>query len=534
MLEKWLILSWSLVSNMTITSFSFYILIAVGVALFYILPKNYQWVELLVLSLIFYYYAATPYTIVYLIISTLIAYISTMVMKKIRSRDSYKQTILFTITIIAIVINVLIWFFLKGKGLWAFFAQSLISHVCKSKMDSLLNMQLIAALGMGYYTLQIIGYIIDCYWQNVEPQSNPLKLFLFTAYFPQLTTGPISRYTQLETLFEKHKFQYQNIAYGAQRILWGFMKKIVLAERVGILVSTIIADTETYRGFYSWLVILLYPIQMYADFSGCMDIVLGVSELFDIHLAENFKNPFFARTSQEFWQRWHITLGTWAKDYVLYPLLKSKPMITFGKYTKKKFGKKIGKFLVNAVGMFILWMVMGIWHGGWQYIVGVSLWYWIILMLGDLLAPVFAKLTTTLHMKTESFGWHLFQSCRTYLIYAIGATFFSMGVSKGLALLQDAWKVFTVKNYANPWIFFNGSLLSLGITYGDINVFILAVLMLIIVAVLREKYGYARIWIQNQSVIFRWMIWIGLFLFVLIWGKYGPEYSAAEFIYQGF
>lgn len=519
---------------MAITSFSFLVLITVGIALYYILPKALQWIELLVLSMVFYYYAATPYTIVYLVISTLIAYTSTLLMSKIRSKENHKQTVPFAVAIIAITLNTLIWFALKGRGIWAFCARQLISRVYISEVDSLLHMQLIAALGMGYYTLQVLGYIIDCYWGTVKPQKNPLKLFLFTAYFPQLTTGPISRYAQLETLFEKHKFQYQNIAFGSQRILWGFMKKIVLAERIGILISAISEKTGTYTGYYSWLVILLYPIQMYADFSGCMDIVLGVSELFDIHLAENFKNPFFSRTSQEFWQRWHITLGTWAKDYVLYPLLKSEPMIKFGKFTKKKFGKKTGKFLVNAVGMFILWMVMGIWHGGSQYIVGVSLWYWIILMLGELLAPVFQKITTVLEMKTESFGWHLFQSSRTYIIYAIGAAFFSAGISQGLALLQDAWKVMTVKSYANPWIFFDGSLLKLGITYGDINIFILAVIMLIIAAILREKYGYARIWIQNQSFIFRWMIWIGLFLFVLIWGKYGPGYSAEEFIYQGF
>ncbi len=519
---------------MSITSFSFLALITIGVIIYYILPKAWQWVELLLLSLVFYYYAAMPYTILYLIASTVIAYVSTMLMDKLRRNNNYKHSVLFAITILSLAINISIWFIIKGKGLWAFFAERFISHIYISPVDSLLNMQLISALGMGYYTLQVLGYIIDCYWENVIPQKNPLKLFLFVAYFPQLTTGPISRYAQLETLFEKHKFQYQNIAFGAQRILWGFVKKIVLAERVGILVSAINGDPQGYTGFYSWIAILLYPLQMYADFSGCMDIVLGVSEMFGIQLAENFKNPFFARTSQEFWQRWHITLGTWAKDYVLYPFLKTKPIVKFGKYTKKRFGKKAGKFLVNLIGMFVLWMVMGMWHGGLRYIVGVSLWYWVILMLGDLLAPAFLKITTALHMKTDSFAWHLFQSGRTYLIYAVGATFFSLGVTEGIALIHDAWKVFSVKGYANPWIFFDGSLLALGIKYRDINIIIIVVVMLIIVALLREKYEYARIWIQNQSFVFRWGIWLGLFVFILIWGKYGPGYSAAEFIYQGF
>ena len=519
---------------MSITSFGFLLLVTIGVMVYYLFPPKLQWVELLIVSLLFYYYAATPYTIGYLVVSTVIAYASTMLISKLRNRTDCRPAVQLAITIVALIINILIWFVIKGRGLWALFAERLLSHVYISQLDSLLNMQLIAALGMGYYTLQILGYIIDCYWENITPQRNPLKLFLFVAYFPQLTTGPISRYSQLQSLYSGHKFEYRNIAFGAQRILWGFVKKIVLAERVGILVSTINASPDLYTGFYSWLVILLYPLQMYADFSGCMDIVLGVSEMFGIQLAENFNNPFFSRTSQEFWQRWHITLGTWAKDYVLYPLLKSKPMVKFGKLTKKKFGKKCGKILVNLVGMFVLWMVMGIWHGGLRYIVGVSLWYWVILMLGDLLSPVFVRITKAFNMKTESFAWHLFQSGRTYLIYAIGATFFSLGVTGGFALLKDAWKVMSVKDYANPWIFFDGSLTNLGITYGDINLMIIVVAMLIIVAILREKYGYARIWIEKQSFLFRWTIWLGLFVFVLIWGKYGPGYSASEFIYQRF
>lgn len=520
---------------MSVTSFSFLLMVAVGTVVYYIIPHRVQWIVLLALSLIFYYKAGTPYTIIYLIASAAIAYVATMLIAYIeRGGGKIYPSMPFVITIVALVLNVAIWFIVKGRGLWAFFIGRLMQHISIPYGDELLGMQFVAALGMGYYTLQIIGYVIDCYWKNITPQKNPFKLFLFTVYFPQLTTGPISRYSQLETLYEPHKFEYHNIAFGAQRILWGFIKKIVLAERVSIIVTEITSATDTYFGFYSWLAILLYPIQMYADFSGCMDIVLGVSEMFGIKLAENFNNPFFSRTSQEFWQRWHITLGTWAKDYVLYPLLKSNPMIKFGKYARKKFGRKAGKFLINAVGMFVLWMVMGIWHGGMRYIVGVSLWYWLILMSGDLLSPVFAKITSACKMKTDSFSWHLFQSARTYLIYAVGATFFSVGVGKGIALLKDALKVFFVPDYANPWIFFDESILNFDVSYGDINIIIFVVFLLFVVAILRERYGYARIWMEQQSFVLRWIVWLGLFVFVLIWGKYGPGYDAAEFIYKGF
>ena len=236
---------------MSITSFYYLVLITLGVLIYYVIPQKAQWVILLCLSLVFYYFAATPYTIGYLIASTLIAYISTIWVQRRREKNGREAKGLLTITIVALVINIVIWFTVKGRGLWIPFASRFITWHYSSKLDSLINLQLIASLGMGYYTLQVLGYIIDCYWENVIPQKNPFKLFLFVAYFPQLTTGPISRYSQLETLYDRHKFEYQNIAFGAQRILWGFTKKIVLAERIGIIVSGINAAPSTYTGFYS-------------------------------------------------------------------------------------------------------------------------------------------------------------------------------------------------------------------------------------------------------------------------------------------
>lgn len=518
---------------MTITSFRFLLLIALGLIIYYVLPKSWQWVELLLLSLVFYYFAARTYTIIYLVISTFTAYVCTMQMDRMRKSGKCRRGAINALTATALAVNILLWFVFKGQDFWTAAIRGLNVLHPSSSLDTLLNVKLVAALGMGYYTLQVLGYILDCAWETVEPQRNLFKLFLFVCFFPQLITGPISQYSQLESIYQKHKFQYVNVAHGAQRILWGFFKKLVLAERVGILLSGITENLDAYHGFYSWIVILLYPVQMYADFSGCMDIVIGVAEMFDIHLVENFRNPFFSRTSQEFWQRWHITLGAWAKGYVLYPLLKSKWMVKFSKFTRKKFGKEIGKFIATSVGMFVLWMVMGIWHGAVRYIVGVSLWYWTILMLGELSAPIFRKITNRLGFQTDSFSWHLFQSVRTYFIYAIGATFFGMGLRKGALLLKQAAEVITGEAF-NPWIFFDESIVNFGITWGDINLIIVAVFLLFVVGYLREKYGYARVWMDKQSIVFRWFSWIALFLLVLIYGKYGAGYNAAAFIYQGF
>lgn len=517
---------------MTITSFHFLVFLTIALVIYYILPGRFQWMGLLVMSLVFYHYSARTRTILYLLISTLSAYACTMGIETIRQKQGENTKKISLLTTAAVAINFALWFVFKGYEFWAAAIKG-IEHFYKTPLSKLLDIELVAALGMGYYTLQIAGYVLDCAWGTVTPQKNPFKLFLFVCFFPQLTTGPISQYSQLEALYQSHPFQPDHITRGAQRILWGFFKKLVLAERAGVLVSGITANLNAYPGCYAWIAILMYPIQMYADFSGCMDIVIGAAEMFDIQLAENFRNPFFSRSSQEFWQRWHITLGAWARNYVLYPLMKAKFMVKFGKFTRKKFGKNAGKFIATCVSMFILWIAIGAWHGGFRFIVGVSLWYWIILMSGELLSPVFQKTTDKLGIRTDNFSWHLFQSARTYLIYAIGITFFSGGVGKGIELLKSAAGVFTGTAF-NPWVLFDESILRLGITWGDINLIIIAVLLLIIVGILSEKYGYARNWIEKQGFAFRWFIWITLFLLVLIYGKYGPEYHAEDFIYQRF
>ena len=508
---------------MTVTSFSFFVLLAGGAIIYYLVPGKAQWMILLGLSLIFYYYAATPYTIVFLMVSTGVAYIATNLISSEKLKNAAKlKKIIPGIAFTGIVINVAIWFVLKGGSFW-----TIGGHFFEGLSDSL-----VAALGMGYYTAQVIGYILDCYWGISAPQKNPLKLFLFVCFFPQLTVGPISKYSQLQSLYERHRFSYDNLCLGSQRILWGLFKKLVISDRVGILVSGIWADTETYTGFWPWIAVFLYPLQIYTDFSGCVDIVLGAAELFGIKLPENFNNPFASKSVQEFWQRWHITLGTWAKDYVYYPVLKSKVLVSLGRWSKKRFTKRVAKFIPWALGMGILWFVMGFWHGSVRHIAGVSAWYWCILVLGELFGPALKRVLNILKIDTECFSWQLFQKVRTYIIFALGSTFFA---ATGLHTAMDRYEILlTSLQQLNPWIFFDGSVLNLGVTWLDINLIILGIYLLSKVAYLREHYGYARIWIQKQILPFRWLIWIVLFLLVLIYGLYGPGYDASEFIYQGF
>ncbi len=517
--------------DMSVISFNYLILIVVGIVIYYMIPLKWQWAELLFLSLIFYYLAAAPYTILCIVFSAGVTYISTHLM----CREKIKESLVIRRTILMWggVLNVLPWLVLSARDLWL--TPSVLLHQYFDFIPEVKAFPFPAAMGMGYYTCQAIGYMVDCYWESEKAQKNFFKLLLFFIFFPQLTVGPISRYHQLSGLFERHTFSYKNISFGAQRILWGLFKKLVLAERLSTIVSSIWTGMEVYMGFYHWIAVFLYPIQIYSDFSGCMDIVLGTAEMFGISMPENFNNPFFSKSVQEFWQRWHITLGAWAKDYVMYPTLKSSLMVKLRKKTERRFGKRIGRVIPTMLAVGLVWLVMGIWHGGIKHIFGVSLYYWIILMFGELFSPVILYLTKWLQIKVESFSWKLFQCIRTYLIFSLGGIFFvADNTSQAIYFMKSLFSMFISPKTVNPWIFFDESILRLGVTYADINIIIFSVICIVLAAVIKEKNGNVREWIRIQCIGFRWIIWISLFIVIIVYGKYGSGYIPGEFIYQGF
>jgi D-alanyl-lipoteichoic acid acyltransferase DltB (MBOAT superfamily) len=188
-----------------------------------------------------------------------------------------------------------------------------------------------------------------------------------------------------------------------------------------------------YQGLNVWLGTAAFCFQLYADFSGCMDIIMGTSECFGIYLPENFHTPFFSRSIQEFWRRWHITLGAWLRDYIMNPILKSDFSYHLKQRSMKLLGKKRGKKIHVYLAMFVLWMAMGLWHGSsWKYAIGEGLWFWLLIVLGECFAPLLKKLVQVFRIPTESFGWHLFQSVRTFLCFMVGMVFFR-GVTTSVA-----------------------------------------------------------------------------------------------------
>ena len=281
---------------------------------------------------------------------------------------------------------------------------------------------IVLPLGISFYTFQSIGYLLDVYNEKYEAEENFAKYMLFVSYFPQMIQGPINRYDALGQQFQKqHEWNGERATKALYRIFYGLLKKYAIANILAVAIAnTFDAPTYDYAGITVIFAILLYSAQQYADFSGGIDMVLGVSELFGIHMAENFKQPYFSTSLADFWRRWHISLGRWMRDYVFYPFALTKPMKNFGKWANKKLGKHLGRVLPAAIGNLLVFFIVGIWHGAeWHYVIW-GLYNGAVIALSDILAPVYDKISDVLKINKKAKWYHVFAIIRTFIVVNIG------------------------------------------------------------------------------------------------------------------
>jgi len=232
---------------------------------------------------------------------------------------------------------------------------------------------------MSFYTFHSVGYLMDVYRSKYPAEHNFCKYFTFISYFPHLLQGPFSRFDGLgKSIFEMHSFSYDRLCEGCARIVWGFFKKVVIADQLGVVVSAITQHYTNYTGTHIFMSIIFYGIQLYADFSGYMDIMCGFSHILGIKLSENFEQPYFARTIDDFWRRWHITLGHWFRDYVFYPVSMGKVAQQIGRRARGKWGPKMGKLVPGYYALIFVWTATGLWHGAsWTFLI----WGWLNMLV---------------------------------------------------------------------------------------------------------------------------------------------------------
>ena len=217
----------------------------------------------------------------------------------------------------------------KKRGVLALGIVLILGALVTLKYLRVFGVTLAAPIGISYYSLQAISYMTDVYRGTQESCKNPIKVALYLSFFPQIMEGPISRFSETaDALYGGNSIQFENLVFGYQRIIWGLFKKMVIADRLAPLVAKVFSNYNNFDGAAILVGVLAYTMQLYMEFSGCMDIIMGSGEIFGVPLPENFRQPFFAKNAGDFWRRWHITLGAWLKEYVFYPISLAKPVKT--------------------------------------------------------------------------------------------------------------------------------------------------------------------------------------------------------------
>ncbi len=508
---------------MSITSFYFLCFYAILLILYYIVPGKVQWMLLLAASGVYYLLSGNGWLILYPLATATVCYTGGYILSKAQSQGKKRAALIFTL-----FGTVGILFVLKYVNFGIYTYNGIASLFHGGTIDAI---QFLIPLGISFYTLSLLGYVIDIYYGIGQVSTNFLQFLLYGMFFPTMISGPIMRYGKMsEELCKPHKLQYEQVTRGIQRMLWGFFKKLVIAERMAMIVNTVYNDASAYQGSYFWIASICFVIQLYTDFSGCMDIVLGLGQSFGITLPENFKTPFFSKSIAEFWRRWHITLGSFMKDYVFYPLLRTNLFTRVGKKMREKLGKKRGKQVTTFCAMFLLWFTVGIWHGGeWKYVLGSGLFHWCYIVLGELAEPVFKNWMEKRGLNPRNKILNGLRMVRTFLLVDLAFVFFrAENVKVGLGI----WKsMFTVWN---PMVFFSGTLFTIGLDWVEFIIATVSLSIFITVSVLQERKGSVRDLIAAKKLPVRWLLWYALLFYTILLGYYGPGYSAAEFIYQGF
>ena len=387
-------------------------------------------------------------------------------------------------------------------------------------------LNLLLPLGISFYVFQTSGYLIDVYRGRTSAEKNPLKYALFAAWFPQMIQGPINRYDKLQPqLLAGNDFNADNLKYGVQLMIWGMLKKVFLADPLAGAVGELYGNYGQYPGAALFLGAALYCVQLYCDFSGGTDLVRGVSQLFGVEMAENFRRPYFARSVDEFWRRWHISLGEWMKDYLFYPLALSGPMNRLGKRVKGSLGPHLGKLTGPCLSTLVVFLAVGIWQGPGFSNIAYGLWNGGLMSLAMLCAPLTGKVRERLDLRDGKWWFRGFQTLRTLLLVIIGR-YFSRADSlrQALGMLKR-----TVLHFgpAGPGLF-----TSFGLTGFDWLRLGIAAAVLLAVSILQERGMPIRKTLEKQSPAVQFGVLFAAVLLLVACVYLNTDYTAIMYVYE--
>ena len=502
---------------MLFNSLSYLIFFPAIALAYFLIPWQKVRNALLLIGSYYFYMCWDPRFILLMLGCTLVTYLDGLFIDISRREDKEgvapekrrtgRATLYTTVTII-FTLSVVAWF--KYANFLTESTVSLFALVGVQIKIPKLNIAL--PVGISFFTFQSLSYVIDVYRGKTKAEKNFFRYALFVSFFPQLVAGPIERSSNLLGQFqEKHAFDSREAAKGFMLMIWGYFMKVVVADRVAMLVDQIYNYYGSYEGVIPILGTVLFAVQIYCDFNGYTTIAIGSAQVMGFHLMQNFKEPYLATSVADFWRRWHISLTSWFRDYIYFPL----------------GGSRCAKWK-RYRNIMIVFLVSGLWHGAaWTYVIWGGL-NGLMQIIGDILKPVREKALDKLGVNRKSFGHRLAQMLLTFILVDIAWVFFrATDLSSAIHIIKSSF-------VWNPWLLVDGTLYTLGLERADFWLMVLSILILLFVDILHEKGVSIRDSLLAWPLPLRWAVLYGALFWILLFGVYGPAFDAASFIYFQF
>ncbi len=491
---------------MQFVSLTFLLFLIITVGIYFIIPKNFRYIWLLIASWGFYYKLSHKLLIL-LVAVTFITYVFGRLLDNGESSEKKQKR---PVLISGIVILLLVLGYFKYTGFLLETVKSLQSAMGLEPLGIAAKIAL--PVGISFYIFQAIGYLADCYMGKIPVEKNYLRLSLFISFFPQVMSGPIERAGNMLPQFkEPESFSYENMRDGLLLMMWGYFQKIIIADRLAVLVDHIYNSYENYNGTLLFLATIFYTLEIYTDFAGYSNIAIGSAKILGIDIMQNFEQPYLSRSIPEFWRRWHISLSSWLRDYLYIPLGGNR----------KGFARKL-------INICIVFAISGLWHGAAWTFVFWGLLHGLYQVFGILTKPLRQSITDNLGIDREGFALKLVNVVVTFMLVNIGWIFFRAPDFK------VAWYVLSHMWTCKPWVLLDGTLFNLGLAAADVRLLALSILVLAIVSALNYKGVSIRKALTEQTLWIRWVVYIAAVLFIVTCGVWGPGYDAASFIYSSF
>lgn len=495
---------------MLFNSIHFLLFFPIVTLVYFLIPQRIRWLWLLIASY-YFYMSWNPLYAILLACSTLITYLSGILIEKAKRLGSERRSAAMCKLYVALSFasNLAILFFFKYFD----FALENINFILAGLGLRILqpSLDILLPVGISFYTFQALSYTMDVYRGEIRAEKNPLKYALFVSFFPQLVAGPIERSKNLlSQVNDAHYFDWSRVKKGLLLMLWGFFQKVVIADRAAIYVNLVFDGYSQFSGFEIALAVLLFAVQIYCDFAGYSDIAIGAAQLMGFSLMDNFRQPYFSRSIKEFWRRWHISLSTWFRDYLYIPLGGSRCS-----NARRYFN------------LMIVFLASGLWHGAsWNYVVWGGL-HGLYQVIGSVSSGARSRLYSRLRLNTDSKLFKLGQLIVTFFLVDLAWVFFrASSAGEALQIIARLFGSFDLQSALN------GSVYSI-MNRANLLLLLVCIAVLLLVNFLQQRV-VLREKIAEQPFAVQLAVFCTAVFSIIIFGIYGPGYDASQFIYFQF